>query len=532
MRPAPRLLPKRSILFTLYIAILPIIILAIVLVGYLDARLSSRMIDTELEQSTERMAAQLAQDLSRPDAPASADSVKNLLLDPEESNYFVARIDVFHLTGDGLTLFASTSSNPAQPITIDEMTAIRETRTITVPFFKDRARFLKVIVPIVKTTGTIGCVSVTTSLQESELVSTINTRIALILIPTTIVGFVLSLHFLFTRVVTGRINRLILAMNEARSGNLGRRAAEERDDELGIISRRFNEMMDEIERTSLQRDALLKEHQDFNAQLRVRVSEATREIHAANERLRQANQDLVDTQQRLMELERVAVAGQMAATFAHEIGSPLSAISTHLELMAEDSSTAESARKRLGLIQEQVTRITGFVEQMLAETQRSRQSRNPVQINQLLQQILLFLEQHLERNQVRVETDFSDKQPEIQASPQQLQQVFINLFNNACDAMPDGGVIRIATSVETDAGGEFVVVSVADTGTGIPEEKQARIFEPFFTTKDLGRGTGLGLSIAANIIRQHKGTIELQSKERAGTKFTIRFPASVSAAAS
>jgi two-component system, NtrC family, sensor kinase len=527
MELASRLLPKRSILSRLYIIIIPIIVLAIVLVGYLDARLTSQMIDTELEQSTQKIAAQLAQDLSRKDAPTSADSVRNLLLELEQSNYFVIRTDVFHLTGGDLTRFATTSATSAQPITIDEMAAIRETRTITVPLFQDRARFFKVIVPILKSSGTSGCVSVIASLQESDIVVSIHRRIALILVPSAILVFILSLYFLFGRVIAGRINRLILAMNEARAGDLGKRAVVDHDDELGTISRRFNEMMGEIERTSLERDTLLKEQQDFNAQLRLRVSEATREINATNEQLRQANQDLVDTQQRLVQLEREAVAGQMAATFAHEIGSPLSAISTHLELMAEDSTITESARQRLGLIQGQLIRITGFVEQMLAKTRPSKQACSAVQIEQLLRQILLFLEQHLERKNVRVEANFSPRLPVIEASPQQLQQVFINLFNNACDAMPGGGVIRIGAFAEVDFRGEFVVVSVADNGTGIPEEKQARIFEPYFTTKDLGRGAGLGLSIAANIIRQHNGTIELQSKEGSGTKFIIRFPASV-----
>jgi two-component system NtrC family sensor kinase len=503
MELASRLFPTRSILFRLYILIIPIIVLAILLVGYLDARLSSQMIDTE------------------------ADSVKNLLLDLEQSNYFISRIDIYYLTGSGLTRFATTSVIPAQPITIDEMAAIRETRTITVPLFQDRVRFIKAIVPIVKSGGTTGCVSVIASLQESDLVGGIHRRIALILVPTAVLAFILSLHFLFSRVVTSRINRLILAMNEARAGDLGKRAAEDRDDELGTISRRFNEMMGEIERTSLERDALLREQQDFNAQLRLRVSEATREINAANEQLRQANQDLVETQQRLMQLEREAVAGQMAATFAHEIGSPLSAISTHLELMAEDSPITESTRQRLGLIRGQLVRITGFVEQMLAQTQPSKQAHSAVRMDHLLQQILLFLGQHLERHGIRVEANFSHRLPEIEASPQQLQQVFINLLNNAGDAMPDGGVIRIETFAEADARGESVVVSVADNGTGIPEDAQSRIFEPYFTTKDLGRGAGLGLSIAANIIRQHQGTIELQSKEGAGTKFIIRFPASV-----
>jgi signal transduction histidine kinase len=213
----------------------------------------------------------------------------------------------------------------------------------------------------------------------------------------------------------------------------------------------------------------------------------------------------------------------MAATFAHEIGSPLSAISTHLELIAEDPTISDDTRRRLKLTQDQVSRITGFVEELLSETRVSMQPRSPVQLNRILRQLLSFFEQHLARCRVRVETRFSPDLPEIEANPQQLQQVFLNLLNNACDAMPKGGTIFIETSSHSDPDGKYVAVSVADNGTGIPEEKQEHIFEPFFTTKDLRRGTGLGLSIAAKIIRQHQGTIEVHSRPGAGTTFTIRF---------
>ena len=184
------------------------------------------------------------------------------------------------------------------------------------------------------------------------------------------------------------------------------------------------------------------------------------------------------------------------------------------------------------LIQDQVKRITVFVEELLSETRASSQARSAVQLNRLLQQLLLFLGQHLGRHQVRVESRFNPDLPEIDANPQQLQQVFLNLLNNACDAMPRGGTVRVETMVEvTPDGRPFVIVSIADNGIGIPEEKQGRIFEPFFTTKDLRRGTGLGLSIAATIIREHNGTIDLRSAPEMGATFTIRFPASVARAA-
>jgi two-component system NtrC family sensor kinase len=521
-------LQNRSISFRLYLIIIPTTILAISLIGYVDGRVAARMLDSQVKDSSVRVATQLAEDLSRKGAPTNPDRIRAWLGELVESNFYILRIDVYHLSDDGLVRFVTTSTSQVQPFTADEMAAVQESKLMVVPQYQEQERFLKVISPIQNAGRTIGCVSVIATLKQSDLVGMVHDRIALFLVPVSVLTLVLMLHYLFTKVLTQRIGRLIHVITQVRSGNLAKRASIDRRDELGIIAERYNEMMEEIERATLERDRLLDELKDFNIQLQDKILEATLELSSANEQLRQVNQDLVETQRRLTQSERAAVAGQMAATFAHEIGSPLSAISTHLELLGEDSTTSEDSRRRLKLIQEQLSRITGFVEELLSETRLSAAARGPVQLNRLLQQLLLFLEQHLERNHVEVETHFSPDLPEIEANAQQLQQVFLNLLNNACDAMPGGGTIQVSTANIDDEGGNFVVVSVADNGIGIPLEKQNRIFEPFFTTKDLRRGTGLGLSIAAKIIRQHDGTIELASSPGNGTRFTVRFRVAVS----
>jgi signal transduction histidine kinase len=519
---------NRSISFRLYLIIIPTTILAISLISYIDGRFAARMLDSQVRDSSIRIATQLAEDLSRKGAPTNPDRIRIWLGELVESNFYILRIDVYQLSGGNLVRFVTTSTSRVQPFNADEMAAVQESKLMVVPQFQERERFLKVIAPMRDATGTAGCVTVIATLKQSDLVQLVHDRIALYLGPLAVLILVLMLHYLFMKVLAQRIGRLIHVITQARSGNLSKRAPVDRRDELGIIAEHYNEMMEEIERATLERDRLLDELKNFNLQLQDKIRDATIELSSANERLRQVNQDLVETQRRLTQSERTAVAGQMAATFAHEIGSPLSAISTHLELMGEDSSASEDSRRRLKLIQEQLSRITGFVEELLSETRLSAAARGPVQLNRLLQQLLLFLEQHLKRNRVEIETHFSPDLPEIEANAQQLQQVFLNLLNNACDAMPGGGTIQVSTCSIEDAGGKFVVASVADNGIGIPLEKQSRIFEPFFTTKDLRRGTGLGLSIAAKIIRQHDGTIELASSPGKGTRFTVRFRAAVS----
>ncbi len=515
---------SRSLSFRLYILIVPTTILAIYLLGYLDTRVSTHLLDQRVEENTKIVANNLAQELgNRPSV--SRDGLLLWLRGLLDANYYIARIDVYQLSGNDVSRLQTTASSPSEPITVDELAAMRDGETKTSYEFLDRGeRFVKVVVPFANSAVGKGCVSVTSALWLSERMREIHAQIALFLIPGTVLVLVILLHQLFTRGVTSRIGRLVHTMSEAKAGDLKKRAVVDSKDELGIIAERFNDMMEEIERGTKERDRLLDELKDFNAHLQVKVSEATQEISAANERLRQLNQDLVQTQRRLTQSERAAVVGQMAATFAHEIGSPLSAISTHLELLGETPSISREMKDRVQLVQEQVNRITGFVEELLSETRSSVQAQSAVQLNQLLDQLLMFLDQHLHKCRVSISTSFSPDLPEIEANPQQLQQVFLNLLNNACDAMPNGGTVRVATWLETRNGTTSAVVSVSDDGVGIPPEKQEHIFEPFFTTKDLRRGTGLGLSIAAKIIRLHKGTITLQSEPKRGTTFTIRFP--------
>lgn len=525
-KPVKELFRKRSLAFRLYLIIIPVTMIAIGLYAYVNGLITSRMLDAQVESDTRGVALNLAASLAAGDLDLNPVNLHTLLESVQEANSFISRIEIYRLSGTVLTRSATTSASPGAPVQVDELLAIQKSGVIVAQQDEGRERRVRVVVPFIGKTGVAGCVGVVSSLRPSALATEVQERLALFLIPGSVLVLFLLLHYLFTRVVTRRIDRISLAMAETRSGNLQVRAPVERDDELGSIARCFNEAMDEIEKASQERDRLLEEQRNFNTHLREKVNEATQELSASNERLRQVNQDLFETQRLLTHYERMAMAGQMAATVAHEIGSPLSAISTQLELMAEDRTIDEVSRRRIQLVQEQIGRITGFVEEMLAETRASTQARSPLQLNRVLKQILLFLEQHLARHQVNVEASLAADLPEIEANAHQLQQVFLNLLNNACDAMPGGGTVRLATSTERGPGDQqLVTVSVADTGVGIPEDRQAHIFEPFFTTKDLRRGTGLGLSITARIVREHMGSIELSSVPGSGTTFTIRFPA-------
>ncbi len=520
-------LDTRSISFRLYLIIIPATVLSILLISYVDSSVASRLLEDKVTRNTTTLANRLAVDLSRSQTPLPAEVLGQWLRQLQETNSFTTRIEVFKLENGILTRISTTSGSTAQPTTIDELIAVQQSQTAILHPYNDRERTLKVIVPFQNAfTLTAGCVSVSSSLRQADDVLEVHHKIDIFLIPASVLSLVLLLHYLFARGLTGRIERLGLAMTEARSGAFEKRAPVDRHDELGVIAQLFNETMEEIERASNERGRLMEELKDFNAQLRVRVQEATGDLSSANSRLSEVNQDLIDTQRRLTRYERMAVAGQMAAAFAHEVGSPLSAISTHLELMAEERSCSEESLRRVRLIQEQMNRITGFVEDLLSETRAASRAFGRVRLNDILQQLFMFLVQHFERHQIVLENRLQSDLPDIEANGQQLQQVFLNLLNNAADAMPGGGTIRVETGTEKDHGGRNIVwATVSDSGVGMSREEQQRVFEPFFSTKDFRRGTGLGLSIAARIIRQHDGTIELESEPGKGTTFKICFPA-------
>jgi signal transduction histidine kinase len=143
-----------------------------------------------------------------------------------------------------------------------------------------------------------------------------------------------------------------------------------------------------------------------------------------------------------------------------------------------------------------------------------------VDINVVLNDVLSLLEHQFELQHVRVRRDLSSHEIPVVGSEQKLQQVFLNLFLNAKDAMPKGGWLSITTRLE----GGKATIEVADTGSGIPSEHLARIYDPFFTTKSIGRGTGLGLSISYGIVREHHGSIECESTLGQGTRFVVEFP--------
>jgi two-component system, cell cycle sensor histidine kinase and response regulator CckA len=235
----------------------------------------------------------------------------------------------------------------------------------------------------------------------------------------------------------------------------------------------------------------------------------------------------------LEQAQRIEAVGILAGGLAHDLNNLLSILSGNLALALGDEAVPETTRGRLQEMQMALGKGSALVSRLMKYSRKQDSQIRPIQINEVVN-AALELVRPLLKSEVGVRTRLSDRLPDVQADSSQLEQVFVNLILNALDAMPEGGKLSFCTElVSGDAipGGnddkkkQFVLVTVADTGIGIPENLLPNIFEPFSTTKPIGEGTGLGLSSAQLIVRQHNGHINVQSVSGAGTKFSIYLPA-------
>ncbi len=249
-------------------------------------------------------------------------------------------------------------------------------------------------------------------------------------------------------------------------------------------------------------------------------------VQRAHKTIQGQFEELERTHAQLAHAARLASAGQLAGGVAHEINNPAGIILTTSDYLLRESEhvgVSERLREDLEAIRRQARRISEIVNGLLTFARPAPLDRKPVHLNDVLQQSLSLLAPRFREQHVEAEHRLAENLPVITADPDRLEQVFVNLLNNAADAMPHGGKVFVEGTCDT-ANGKELAVSVADTGSGIAEEHLKRIFDPFFSTKPKGKGTGLGLSISYAIIRDHGGLIEVTSQPGRGTTFRVLLP--------
>lgn len=261
-----------------------------------------------------------------------------------------------------------------------------------------------------------------------------------------------------------------------------------------------------------------------------RVAEAFNEMST---RLAQARERLVAETERVVEMEHqlrrsatLAVAGKLASALAHEVGTPLNIILSRAEFHLKSLAAGDPSRQDLETIIDQIDRISRIINSLLDTVRPQRPDLRPMTLASVLDPLWPLLRHAARARDVTLATSTSDDPiPELLADRGQVQQVLINLVLNGLEATPAGGRVEVSAKRLAHAGRPGVVISVTDTGAGIPDDVLPRIFDPFFTTKPQGQGTGLGLSICRDIVRTHGGEIGVTSRASHGTTFTVWLPA-------
>jgi PAS domain S-box-containing protein len=230
--------------------------------------------------------------------------------------------------------------------------------------------------------------------------------------------------------------------------------------------------------------------------------------------------ELRDAQAKLVQSAKMAAIGELAAGVAHEINTPLTSVLGFSELLLERADPDDQNRQRLEAVIRQAGRARDIVSNLLDFSRQTEFHRESADLNQLVRETLGLVRNQLQRSGVALKEHYGQGLPLLMLDTARMKQVFLNLFTNALDAMPNSGTLTIRSDQVEDG----VMVCVADTGQGISEEDQARIFEPFFTTKPVGQGTGLGLSVSLGIVQDHGGHIGVESCRDKGSTFTVWLP--------
>ena len=305
--------------------------------------------------------------------------------------------------------------------------------------------------------------------------------------------------------VAQRISRPIQAMAEAArkiaQGDYSQVAKVDSQDEIGILAENFNLMVSE----------LVGAHTELKAwgeNLERKVEERTGELRAM--------------QAHLIQSEKLAAVGKLAAGVAHEINNPLTGILTNSSLMLQDVPADDPRREDLQTIVDETLRCRKIVKGLLDFARQTKPQKQALDINNVVQDVLSLVRNQASFQNITIRTELDVELPAVMADADQMRQVFLNIVLNAADAMSGGGEITTRSRFNRDSGN--VEVAISDTGPGIPEDIKDKLFEPFFSTKK--QGTGLGLSIAYGIMERHKGTLKVQSQRGRGTTFTAVLPAS------
>ena len=525
---------KRAVGLKIKITFLIVLIVAGVLFlsGYLDFHLARKAhIDLYLDRNL-YIAKQI--DIAIPDQKMMAnlsyihDEIEEWLL----SRPSLMEIDIFLFTAKGWEVIVSNSKETLRSsliLTAEQINNLKKDRHLSSLRESEAEKWLEVIVPLHVGSKVVGGIRVVSSSDEAQSYLSKKRDRTILITLSSILMILITLTLLFRKLVGNPIQKLVDAMAQAEKGDLEAEAHIESQDELGKLGRNFNQMLRRIRETHEQNAQLLSQVNQFNEDLTEKIKAATSELAKRNEELKLLNEALFESQRQLGQSEKLAALGQVTATMAHQMGTPLNSISGYIQLMLREGNLQPKEGERLKIIESQLDRLADSVKSLLSFTRQPKPQLKSLGVNEVLDELIHLSEPWFLARNVKLSTHLSPDLPPVLGDSTHLQTLFLNLITNALDAMPQGGVLTIKTQpvsppLSSDDG-RWLEISIADTGIGITEESKRRIFDPFFTTKKMGEGTGLGLAICEKIIKEHSGMIEVKSEVGKGSTFLICIPA-------
>jgi len=511
-----KLMPlSRSDLQAKILIMIAITVVSVVAVStYLATLLTRLPVEEEVYRKALGQARQTAQELSNDLALRDSEAALRILRQVQHDSPGIIQADAYlHGPEDRLLVSTDQRGNHSE---LDRVADIERYNEFERPNLEQISietpdgKYWIISTDLHQPNGLDGCLILTVSKSRSNMITRdLVTRNLMVMLASLIV-IIAVIHRFFRKNVRIPITEMIQVMKAAESGQLNVRAGVPSRDELGQLGEHLNRMLSRLE--------------NFNSELNRKVEEATSELASRNEQLNRINEELFETQRTLARSQRLAVAGQLAASLAHEIGTPLNSISGHVQLMARRKTGDQATDRRLQIIERQIESIVRSVKQLLSWTRKFELRVAPLDLRRVLEETVLLSSAALHLRKIKVRTDLAPGCPLIYGDAGYLQQVFLNLVNNSMDAMPRGGFLNIRLAYPHDGDPGEVEVDVSDTGEGIAPETLHHIFDPMFTTKRMGTGTGLGLAICKQIVSQHAGTIQVESEPGHGTQFTILLP--------
>jgi signal transduction histidine kinase len=471
--------------------------------------LTRQAIEEDLKFRAIVYAREVAAAVSDPKGREEGAALRQLIARLLEIRRSVLQLDVLKLSESGTTVVATSRPDVRLPFDKRDADEVRRGRVVSRLVATATERFWEVMAPITLDGTVTGAVAVKFSTQRAdELASRIRFwAVTLAVASMVVMGLLMSAA---VHVVVNRPVRLFMkAISSTSEAGVPASVSVPSTDEFGVLARHFNEMVVRIGR--------------FNDELKARIAEATGEADRRYREVEQLNALLFDMQRRLSHAERLALSGRVIAEVAHEVGTPLHSVAGHLELLRKDLPrplVTEDVARRLTIIETQVARVIDIIARLLDLSRRPSSEPRAVDLEALIRDTAGIVRPGVARAGVKLEVTVEPGLPPVRGREDQLQQVILNLLTNAIDATPSGGRIHVTAGT----GPGTVEIAVADTGSGIPVAHRTSIFEAFFSTKESGRGAGLGLFITAAIVREHDGTIRLESDEGAGSTFRIMLP--------